>query len=470
MWNFIKNLLPASVLKNRWNKKSPPPSPLPVQTPPIERTSEVLLNDPTTPDLIISISNIPPSKPSYYVKNFKGIGFPLNTEEGQATNCNLVIANTLNYYNAISERPLNSWAAVKTLFVSPRAGKDLNAFYDRKSLQFFYATHPSFGTIYTANSTDIVAHELGHAILDACRPDMWSVMSIEVASFHEAFADIISILHILQYDLIIEKMLNEGLKNPNIVNKLAEQFGNAISKIDPDRNSSCLRCVINDFKYVKPGTLPESAPDNQLAAESHSFGRIMSGTLWDIFVLICSSYPSTIQGIKDARDLFARYLFKSSLNAPLNAKFFESFARTMLWADVTISNRRFHDDMWKIFANRNMIAPQVLLLLSPESPKERISFYGNNLNAKLSNYLIQPQSSSNNVLYDVEIEIPLQGSYYYDNDGNLYDIMFTSENEAISAAQDMINYLHVTNSVSNDSSTPFEIIDGKLTRTHFKGE
>lgn len=466
MWKFIKNLLPATILKNRWNRNKNTPSP--AQPIPTESISEVLLNDGSTPELTKFITQIPPSSPPYYVKNFKGIGFPRNTEEGQAVNCNLVIANTLNYLNSICERPLTKWASVKTLFVSPRAGNDLNAYYDRQSLKFFFATHPRFGTIYAADSTDIVAHELGHAILDAYRPEMWSVMSIEVASFHEAFSDIISVLHILQYDEIIHQMLKEGLEKPNVVNKLAEQFGNAIFKIDPTRNASCLRCLVNNFSYAKPGSLPEEAPDDQLAAESHSFGRIMSGALWDIFVLICRTSPLTIEGVKEARDLFAKYLMKSTMNAPLNGKFYESFARTMLWADVTLNNRKFHDAIWQIFAKRNMIAPQVQLLASPESPPEKILTIGVNLSTKLSNYLVQSQNSDNN-LYDLEIEIPFQGSYFYDNSGNLYDIMFVSETESVSAAQDMIHYLHITKSVSDDPSTPFEIIEGKLIRTHFKG-
>ena len=76
-------------------------------------------------------------------------------------------------------------------------GDDLNAFYDRSELAFF---HASVGgkMIYSAESPDVVCHELGHACLDAHCPALWNAHYIEVGSFHESFGDMSAILSALQ--------------------------------------------------------------------------------------------------------------------------------------------------------------------------------------------------------------------------------------------------------------------------------
>ena len=77
------------------------------------------------------------------------------------------------------------------------AGDDLNAFYDRASLQFF--SH-SFGgdTVHSAESVDVVTHEQGHAFLDAIRSDFFEVPFIEVGALHEAFGDCTAMLCALE--------------------------------------------------------------------------------------------------------------------------------------------------------------------------------------------------------------------------------------------------------------------------------
>ena len=78
------------------------------------------------------------------------------------------------------------WQPGRTLRVTLDAGVDLNAYYDRRGLSFF---HDTVGrtTVYSGESPDVVCHELGHAVLDALRPELWDAMSVEVAAFHESF-------------------------------------------------------------------------------------------------------------------------------------------------------------------------------------------------------------------------------------------------------------------------------------------
>ena len=60
----------------------------------------------------------------------------------------------------------------KKLQLLQDAGEDLNAFYDRASFSFF---HMAIGgvTFFSGASTDVVAHELGHGLLDSVRPDFF---------------------------------------------------------------------------------------------------------------------------------------------------------------------------------------------------------------------------------------------------------------------------------------------------------
>ena len=66
-------------------------------------------------------------------------------------------------------------------------GEDMNAFYDRYSFSFFHQTVGN-ATFFSGASTDVVAHEIGHGLLDAVRPDFFSVNFLEVGAFHEALA------------------------------------------------------------------------------------------------------------------------------------------------------------------------------------------------------------------------------------------------------------------------------------------
>lgn len=52
--------------------------------------------------------------------------------------------------------------APRYLRVRPEVGKDFNAFYDGGQLAFFFDRDPvTKNVVFTANSADIVSHELG---------------------------------------------------------------------------------------------------------------------------------------------------------------------------------------------------------------------------------------------------------------------------------------------------------------------
>lgn len=464
--------------KRRWKvRRKIPPRPAPQPTPVNNKPIDYLLNDMTTPNLKKLID--PPAqiaRPKFAVLKYEGGGFPRNSIQSQAANCFVTINNTLGYMQSITDRPLTKFVGSNNLVVIPRAGKDLNAFYNRKSMQFFYVQHPKIGNLFTADSADIVAHELGHAILDSYRPDTWGAAGLEVWSFHEAFADLTALLNIMTHDEILHFVLNQtggDLRKHSVMTNLSEHIGQVIFRLTGGkggRSPSYLRTTINDFKYVNPGTLPKEAPHNKLAAECHSFGRIFLGAFYDILVMI---YEDTVakghpkfNALRHARDAVARRAMFTIHNAPVNVRFYESVAKTMLWVEKTKFNNNYHDKIREIFFDRNLMRPEVKMLSAPECDNEEgIVRIQSKLQLKLGDHMLRAQSS--NPLYNVELEIPHEQVYLYDNDKNIYDSVLVSDDEALSAAQDAIIYLHETNSVGDGADTPWQITDGKLCRTGF---
>ena len=172
------------------------------------------------------------------------------------------------------------WEVGTILPVDLDFGVDLNAFYDREGLKFFHGTAAG-RTVFSGESPDVVCHELGHALLDSFKPQLFDAASIEVAAFHESFGDMSAILSALQLSSVREGVLAETggvLRRSSRLSRLAEQLGWAIrqsvpSAVEPD----CLRNAVNTFFYRDPDTLPTTAPATSLSSEPHSFSRVFTG-------------------------------------------------------------------------------------------------------------------------------------------------------------------------------------------------
>jgi hypothetical protein len=177
-----------------------------------------------------------------------------------------------------------SWEVGSILPVDLDFGVDLNAFYDRVGLKFFHATAAG-RTVFSGESPDIVCHELGHALLDSFKPQLFDAASLEVAAFHESFGDMSAVLSALQLPSVREGVLAETggvLRRASRLSRLAEQLGSAIrqsvpSAVEPD----CLRNAVNTFFYRDPDTLPTTAPATSLSSESHSFSRVFTGAFFE---------------------------------------------------------------------------------------------------------------------------------------------------------------------------------------------
>jgi hypothetical protein len=177
-----------------------------------------------------------------------------------------------------------TWHGGDVLPVYLDDGLDFNAYYDRDSLRFFHGALAG-RMVYSGESPDVLCHEMGHAVLDAIKPELWNVASNEIAAFHEAFGDMSAILTALQLPEMRAHILEETggvLNRSSPLSRMAEQLGAAIRAHHPDAvDPDCLRNACNRFLYTAPMLLDASGPASVLSAESHSFSRVFSGAFLD---------------------------------------------------------------------------------------------------------------------------------------------------------------------------------------------
>lgn len=327
-----------------------------------------LPNDSTTPTLLelIDVPTLPTPCPPFSVVGWTGISGLPGTPQHQAALVYTTIAIALNLIQTKVTKPLEKWAAIPKLVAYPRAGNQLNAYYDRSALKFFYnLDNVTKKVVFACESSDVVSHELGHAILDALRPDLWNTASLEIFAFHEAFGDIMSVATIMEHSGAIEFMLKEtngDLRKPNLASRVAEEMGQAIYHETSGRAGKidCLRNAVNSYTYVNPDTLPNSGAG--LIKEPHSFSQVFTAAWYDCFVelymkLISEDKLQAAVAMKKARDLALTFLLKGVLIANSVHEFYASVAKGMLAIASTEENGRWSTLIRNVFEARKITTP-----------------------------------------------------------------------------------------------------------------
>jgi hypothetical protein len=267
------------------------------------------------------------------------------------------------------------WHGGITLDIHVDAGQDLNAYYDRKSLSFHHDTVKG-KTIHTADSPDIVAHEFGHAVLDALRPDLWDAALDEVAAFHESFSDITALLTAMQLESVAEVVLKEtgGLLYQNSsLSRLAAQFGKTVHQLNlhsapPD----CLRNAVNSFFYREPMHLPPMAPHTALSSEPHSFSRVFTGGFFEGVAGMLKAHAPSKPKASDVQQVAtdaAALLGKAVRAAALSAAFYSEVAAQVIWADGPLFNGKYEDVLRSAFVRRGILSLEAARSLRAEAAR-----------------------------------------------------------------------------------------------------
>jgi hypothetical protein len=286
-----------------------------------------------------------------------------DTKEFRYWNAAAALRRGANFWHKTSS--LDKWQSnvglILPIFLD--AGVDLNAYYNREGLSFFHDT-VSGKTVYSGESPDILCHELGHAVLDALKPQLWGVASAEAAAFHESFGDVSALLSALQLPSVRQALLNEtggNLYRSTRLSRLAEQLGWAIrvrngsDAVDPD----CLRNAVNSLFYQKPEGLPPRAPASQLSNEPHSFSRLFTGAFLEALasmLLVLAPSPSD-ENLLEISQIIAKLLVDSVSKAPITPNYFSQVAAYMIQTDLS-NDGKYSDVLKMAFIKHGILSIQ----------------------------------------------------------------------------------------------------------------
>ena len=494
--NFFKSLFAADQSKtlSSLTDKSAQPTKAKKQT-----MMRYLLNDPATPNLTLDMAlNLRPTVcPAFTVNGFVGNRMQMWTKEWRAAQIHHAFLNTLHTMQPAFKRPPKKWPATKRLVVCPQFGRDLNAYYDRRRLCFFFDKDPvTKKMVFTGHSVDIVAHELGHALLDAVRPGLWNKQSLEIWSFHEAWSDIVAMLTVMKHERVLEYVLKEtggDFTKSNIVSRLGEEMGNAVYHMVGGKygyKPGRLRDANNRFIYRTPEKLPKEAPDDKLARECHSFGRVFLGAFYELMTKIYQHEAKTgcdkITALKRTRHLCAMLIARAAQMAPATPRFYDAVGRAILGVDKG-NGGKYSKIIKRVFDSRK--------ILSRRSIKVQKSVNLQDIDIKENDQVeeyedlttIRQQSvqtvrladhfgvraQANNPLYYCEIDIPNETYMEFDRAGNMIDSIATSPRVAVNSARECIKLIHENDMVADgpvpedDFRKQFSVINGKLVRNFF---
>lgn len=280
--------------------------------------------------------------------------------------CAAAVGRGIGYWSSHLPRG-TTWQVGASLPIHLDEGVDLNAYYSRKSppdtpgLHFFH-DRASDVTVYSGESPDVVCHELGHAVLDALRPQLWDAMSGEVAAFHESFGDISALLSALQLPAVRAGLLTEtggNLASSSRLSRLAEQLGWAIRLRHPDAvDADCLRNAVNSFFYQPPEALPPTAPSSSLSSEPHSFSRVFTAAFLEAMAGMVAARSAT-PGDKDLASVShdaGAVLVDAIQAAPVTAQYYAQVAVHMLAADTRLFKGANSPALTSAFVRRGILS------------------------------------------------------------------------------------------------------------------
>ncbi len=263
-------------------------------------------------------------------------------------------------------RPL-TWAFEGSqLLVVPRAGDWANAFYEResRSLQFFYFDSLSQPgkTIYTSLSSDIVAHETGHAILDGIAPSLYDAVTPQSLALHEAVADLVAFVMSIENPVLRKAVLEQtggDLTGSTAFSAVAQEFGQALAS-----GRLYLRSLLNS-KTLNPRdrtTDAQGEPNRVRRDEPHDLSQVVSGALYDVFVKKYLaqwdgklSRSGRILGI--ACEQFKRLVLRALDYLPPGEVSFADYGRAILASDQAASPSISNERKWLIesFIKRGIV-------------------------------------------------------------------------------------------------------------------
>ena len=271
------------------------------------------------------------------------------------------LARGINFWSALLPSG-TTWSTANPMRISlVEPGQNLNANYSRANgLRFYHSVVGAFD-VHSCESPAVVNHELGHAVLDALRPQLFNAASDEVGAFHESFGDMSAILTALQSPSFRAKVLAEtdGRIHVNSrLSRVAEQLGWAIRQSSPRLvDVDALRNASNRFFYRRPALLPPMANANVLSSAAHSFSRVFTGAFLDALANMLTTTGAATEDnlLKVSRDM-GQILVDAIHTAPITNAYFGQVAAAMVQAQQARHGGRYRTALNSAFVRRGILS------------------------------------------------------------------------------------------------------------------
>jgi hypothetical protein len=180
------------------------------------------------------------------------------------------------------------WRGEDKLRLVPHAFEGRNAFFDpdRKAVLFGYyrADEKDPGAnlpgqvIFTCLSSDIIAHEVTHAIVHRLRPYFAEATHPDVFAWHEAFADLIALFQHFAYpEVVLDAVASTSgsIQKGDALFDLASEFGQSTGR------GEALRSAINPDVPTEQLRTPDRF---RAATEPHERGACFVGAVFDAYL------------------------------------------------------------------------------------------------------------------------------------------------------------------------------------------
>lgn len=251
-------------------------------------------------------------------------------------------------------------------------------------------------------SFDVLAHELGHALLFAeVGLPVGPVRSAEFLAFHEAMADLVALISVLHFDLVVDDLLVQTRGNlyvPSAFNRLGE-----LTETEQIRWAANTRTMA-DFTGLRLADDGSWVDPSGQGLEAHDLSQVLTGAVFDIVIdvfqrmlvergllsrrlhYLADSLTEEVVDLEDVRDLFAKAYrghhddFKHVLE---DARDWAGYGLAAIWprlrpetvtfaevgrrlteADLEMSGGRFRDIIQVNFARRG-------IALDADAPRPR---------------------------------------------------------------------------------------------------
>lgn len=163
-----------------------------------------------------------------------------------------------NFERALGRRALwapcwdedkKKYVEVRRLRIYPHALRTANAYYSPEKVALLFGYFAAEGEqlnsssagsmVFTCLSSDIIAHEMSHALLDGLHRRFQEASNPDVPAFHEAFSDIVALFQHFELTELVAFEIGKtrGLVTAsNLLGGLAKQFGEGSGRAGPLRN------------------------------------------------------------------------------------------------------------------------------------------------------------------------------------------------------------------------------------------